>query len=475
MRKKKRPDIFHGIVFYGASELLCLFLCRLYVLPLSWTIFMGAVLLVFLPLWRANRARAVLEDNRLTDAQVYMEQILYAFMRQKKLLTSLEEVSILFPDGNMHRTIQGALRVIRYDYEEEDVMERSLKKIEAEYESDRLHTIHTFLYKVEKIGGECDGIMTLLLKDLNGWRKRMDIYRQDCKKARHNVAIAIFVSLFVCVTANFILPSKIDVSGSGIRIGSTVIFMVTLLLIYTRTDKKLAVDWLRGKDNGKTCGLADKYRSYTAYDEKRERKRSVCYSLVPSALTVFFLIKKSFFAAGIAACVSAVFFCQHKIGHALAKKNLSREIEKAFPKWLMELSLLLQIENVQVSIVKTLRTAPEVLKPALEDFQKKITASPEEALPYLEFLKEFSLPQIQSAMKMLFAISMGNGGNEQEQTAELVERNMNLMERAEALKNEDALAGMYLLFLAPALVGAIKLIIDMTVFLLAFFVQAGSL
>lgn len=52
---------------------------------------------------------------------------------------------------------------------------------------------------------------------------------------------------------------------------------------------------------------------------------------------------------------------------------------------------------------------------------------------------------------------------------------MNLMEQAEALKNEDALAGMYLLFLAPALIGAVKLIVDMTIFLLAFFVQAGNL
>ncbi len=475
MKEKNRANIRHSFVFYAAAELICLCICRLYVLPVPCGIFMGVILLAFLPKWRANRRKCILEDKRLTDAQIYMEQLLYAFMRQQKLLSAIEEVLILFPEGNMHKTLQSAMHMIRYDYEEEDVMERELKKIEDAYENDRLHTIHTFLYKVERIGGECDGMITLLLRDLNGWRKRMDIYRGDCKKARHNVVIAIFVALFVCFTANSILPARIDISDSGVRIGSTIIFMVTLLFIYTRMDKKLAVNWLmHGADDG-AYGLADKYNSYLAYDEKKERRLSVCLSLLPIAVTVFFLSKQSFLAAAIAACVSIILFYQHKIGHALAKKNLSREIEKAFPKWLMELSLLLQIENVQVSIAKTVPTAPEVLRPALEDFQKKITANPEEALPYLEFLKEFSLPQIQSAMKMLYAISMGNGGNEREQTAELVERNMNLMEQAEALKNEDALAGMYLLFLAPALIGAVKLIVDMTIFLLAFFVQAGNL
>ncbi len=38
-----------------------------------------------------------------------------------------------------------------------------------------------------------------------------------------------------------------------------------------------------------------------------------------------------------------------------------------------------------------------------------------------------------------------------------------LLDKAEEMKNEDALAGMYALFLAPQLTGAVKLLADMLV------------
>ena len=168
-------------------------------------------------------------------------------------------------------------------------------------------------------------------------------------------------------------------------------------------------------------------------------------------------------------------FClyQHKIGHFLAKRKLSREIEKAFPHWLMELSLLLQTDNVQVSISRTLSHAPKVLLPALKELIEKLDREPEAAEPYLDFLKEFSNPQIQAAMKMLYAISAGNGGNEKEQLQELIARNQNLMNQAEEMAHEDALAGMYALFLTPSLAGGAKLLVDMTIFMLAFFQHAA--
>ena len=36
---------------------------------------------------------------------------------------------------------------------------------------------------------------------------------------------------------------------------------------------------------------------------------------------------------------------QHRIGHRLMKKNLIADVKSAFPKWLMDLALLIQSEN----------------------------------------------------------------------------------------------------------------------------------
>ncbi len=459
--------------FYLAGEGICLGIGYLYHLTFLWMIAACAILLFFLPKWRRNYRKGKAEQRRLSDAQIYMEQLLYAFMRQEKLLAAIGEVLELFPAGKMHDTLQKAVELIRYDYQEENVTEQALKLIEEEYQNERLVLIHRFLYKVETVGGSYEGITTLLLQDLNGWRQRMDHYQKDCKKERRNVRIAIATAMFICMVTTYLLPSKVDISGNALQMASTIILILVLLMVYTKADNKLAVNWLLEGEKRNESRLADKYGQFLAYDEYKEGRKSICMAVISGFAAFLFGLLSMIPIASGCALLGILLLNQHKIGHYLAKKTLTREIEKAFPHWLMELSLLLQIDNVQVSIAKTVSHAPEVLQPALEELMQEIEKNPEAAQPYLDFLQEFERPQIQSAMKMLYALSVGNGGSEKEQLEELIARNQNLMNQAEELAHEDALAGMYLLFLAPALAGGMKLLVDMTIFMLTFFTQAS--
>lgn len=469
----KRGEIKGSIIFYLAAEGLCMVLGILYRLTLPWMLAMGMLLLLFLPVWRKNHRRSRMEQKRLSDAQIYMEQLLYAFMRQGKLLSAITDVLVLFPEGSMHEVLTQAVTKIRYDYKEKDTTKEALELIESEYRNERLATIHRFLYKVEAIGGSFDGITTLLLQDLNGWRQRMDIYQKKCRRERYHIGIAIGTALTICMITNYLLPKQVDISGNTLRMASTVFMVGILLFIYTKADKRLAVNWLEEGWSAQNGHFADKYREYFAYQEQAEQKKSFLMALVPMCGAVMaFLFGKSLVAV-LCVLLMVFFLYQHKIGHSLAGKKLTREIEKAFPHWLMELSLLLQTDNVQVAISKTLPHVPEVLQPALEEFLRQLEKEPESAKPYLDFLKEFSNPQIQAAMKMLYAVSAGNGGSEKEQLEELIARNQNLMNQAEELAHEDALAGMYALFLAPSLAGGAKLLVDMTIFMLAFFSQAS--
>lgn len=435
---------------------------------------MELVLLLFLPFFQKYRQKMHLEERRLSDTQVYMEQLLYAFSRQGKVLTSLEEVLVLFPSGRMHQTIQRALQLIRYDYEEEDCIRRGLMQIEQNYPNERLHTMHRFLYEVERFGGESEGILELLLKDMNEWRKRLDVYRKEYRQARLHISLAIFIAWLVCLVTQYLLPAEITITDHIVQLISTVLFFVLLLWLYLAANKRMAVDWLQYPDSKANHRLAEKYRHFCGYQEKRERRVSICLAVLPVLAGSVAFVCKKYPIVYLCTALTIFFLYQHKIGHFLEKRLLTREIEKAFPKWLMEISLLLQMDNVQVSIAKTVKDAPAVLKPALEEFEAKLRDNPESAEPYLQFMQEFSLPQVQSAMKMLYAVSMGSGGNEKEQLKELVARNLNLMNQAEELKNQDAFAGMYLLFLAPAVVGGMKLLADMTIFMLTFFAQSGG-
>ena len=90
---------------------------------------------------------------------------------------------------------------------------------------------------------------------------------------------------------------------------------------------------------------------------------NVCYTklLRPAILFIGVFVYFQNIAVLVAGIVVVLFFLnQHKVGHNLAKKKVAREIEKQFPNWLMEVALLLQTDNVQMAIRKSMDSAPEV-------------------------------------------------------------------------------------------------------------------
>src|SRR5690606_5370238 len=98
------------------------------------------------------------------------------------------------------------------------------------------------------------------------------------------------------------------------------------------------------------------------YDEVKEAKSSQKMAIIPVILFIGAFICFKNIAVLVAGVVVVLFFLnQHKIGHSLAMKKVAREIEKQFPNWLMEVALLLQTDNVQMSIRKSMDSAPEVL------------------------------------------------------------------------------------------------------------------
>lgn len=103
---------------------------------------------------------------------------------------------------------------------------------------------------------------------------------------------------------------------------------------------------------------------------------------------------------------------QHRVGRAVAKKTLVRSIKCAFPGWLMDIVLLLQSENVQVALQKSQEHVPPVLRRDLDILVGQLEMEPESVLPYHRFLKSFQIPEVHSAMSMLFSVSMGNSGRQ---------------------------------------------------------------
>ena len=124
-------------------------------------------------------------------------------------------------------------------------------------------------------------------------------------------------------------------------------------------------------------------------------------------------------------------FKQHQIGRALQRKTLIKEIKYAFPKWLLDLVLILQSENVYMALQKSLEHVPGVLRKEVQNLVERLEMEPKSSVPYHMFLEEFHLPEIHSAMGVLYGLSIGNSANMDKQIGELVEKNLALLDVAE--------------------------------------------
>ncbi|MBR4026463.1 MAG: hypothetical protein IKJ01_02740, partial [Lachnospiraceae bacterium] len=250
-----------------------------------------------------------------------------------------------------------------------------------------------------------------------------------------------------------------------------VIFVDDLIII--KAQSYLAIDWgaLQIAEDEEVA--TKKMKSFREYNEQSERKLSFLLGSIAIIITaIFFLQGKEWHGAG-GLLLTIFFLNQHKIGRNLARKTLTREIKYAFSGWLLDLALLLQSENVQVALEKSKLYVPGVLKVELFELVERLEKEPESAEPYHQFLQIFMIPEIHSAMSILYSLSIGNSGNADKQISELVEKNLEILDISEEEKIRNMGSGMYLLFLAPVLTASFKLLVDM-VFLMLGFLQSSS-
>ena len=129
----------------------------------------------------------------------------------------------------------------------------------------------------------------------------------------------------------------------------------------------------------------------------------------------------------------------------------------------------MQSNNVHVSIFLTINDdTPAILKPELEKLRDAITEDPNSNQPFLDFFKEFDLPEVSSAMKMIYSISKGTGADKADQIEDIVDGNIQAMDRAQQIINEDSLSGLDTLFWMPFLTAGSLIFCYLMVYLIAF-------
>ncbi len=434
---------------------------------------LAVVCLGNLPFLILDGYKQMYEHKCFLDVSDYMEQILYSFRMNPKIVNALKDTSSLFETGRMHNAICEAVDYIEQGKYQWDLYGEALELIEREYPANRLPSIHEYLRMVESNGGSCKEAIDLLLQDKAVWADNVLLLQEDKKAARTKVIFSLAVTMILAVVFHSVyrsMPAQYTIVEHPVTQAATVLYLLLNILIFRKANKEIARSWLI-QENKEQEKLSGYYRMVMEFDEKKERNKSLILggSLCLFGLGVWGLGHP--FGALLAAGAGGILLNQHKMGYRLAYDRVVKEINRVFPSWLMEMALLMQGNNVQVSIEKTIEHAPAVLKEELQRLSDSLKSRQDAIEPYLDFLKMFQLSSVQSSMKMLYAISESGSGDAQSQIQILVQRNSKMLDKSEKLSNEKSLAGINSIFYLPQITVSFQTMVNMVVFMVVFLGQ----
>lgn len=432
----------------------------------------GIVALLLLPVVVMNVYRRMYEQKRFSDVCDYMEQILYAFQKERKILASLEECREVFSDGMMKQGVTEAIAYIKAGQIKTDagIFAEAFQQIEKRYPCEKLHTVHELLVNAEERGGDVENSIRLLIEDIEVWKRQVYSLQKSKKTCHTECILSIIAAAVVCGIDMYVMESvknmmqtSKDVSVFSVTPVQLTSFFFVLICFFAfyKSSKKMTDDWLSKKVENEEQ-LIKSYEYVASYDENKEQVKSVMLSLpffAGAVLSYFFVAP----AVSIICIVIAVFLLfQHKFSYNMMKKEVKEALYQAFSEWMMDMSLLLQTNNVQVAIIKSIPRAERIMQSELLTLAERIKMNPGDIRSYAAFCETYDIPEISTCMKMLYSISESGGGDVQKQIENLIMHVHALEEKEAELRNENISFKMRSISFYPVVGTSAKLFIDMT-------------
>lgn len=444
------------------SVALCLLLFGQYLgLTGIYILALVVVVVLNLPILIRNIYNSKREHQRFIDVGNYIEQLLYSFKRHSKIDSALEDTLQIFPSGQMHEVIIQALEHMRESFTKGNAYEEALGFVAAEYDCGIVGRIHKFLVSVEMLGGAHESAVDLLIDDRNKWVNRTLEAQKGKVNLRRNMTLAVMFSLAIISITVLMIPKEFgNVKDNHLAMVTTLIILSSNYLLWVFVQCKLSGSYIDSGGALSDDAIGRYMTKVKSQDMNIKRIYVVSAMGVVSSAGLYLWAGNLLLPSGVLFLVWLM-VTQNARTTSLAKRKISREVEKAFPDWMLGVSLRLQTENVQVAIEHSIDEAPYVMRSELGILIENMEEDPLGIGPYLLFFKELGLPELQSAMKMLYAMSQYGSEEVTGQISTLVERNSKLQDKSEQMKMEDYLAGMGFLVLLPMLLGSIKMLVDM--------------
>ena len=363
------------------------------------------------------------------EITAYLEQLLCSYKRRSKIPSAIEDCSKLYPvKSRMGYVLQQALYILRTGegVRNNAIVETALKKVEDLYPSRRMRMIHIFLCRAEKTGGEKEEELDILLRDLQMWKRRVLLYQKKKQYIRGESAAATILSILLCYLSIRLIHWNLRerLTGTDVLQYTTAVVILFLIGAEVFLLHRLTGSWL------------DIQRLNAA--ERRRRMKS--YRKVKSG------------GKGISGYLAGR-FCQ-------------REVEREFPFWLLSLTLYLQQEGVYQAIQMCRTQREDFFDEEVQRLLDAIYENPSGLQPFLDFFKELELAELQTGMKLLYAVGSNSRADTGRQLRFLVEQNSIVMDQSERNRFDSQAAGMAFIKQIPLIIACVKVVFDLILLLM---------
>lgn len=134
----------------------------------------------------------------------------------------------------------------------------------------------------------------------------------------------------------------------------------------------------------------------------------------------------------------------------------------------MQITLLMQFNNVPVSIAQSYDTAPGILKPEIREMLVALDAEPTSPVPYNNFGKNVNLSSVNEVMNTLYSVQNAFGADVEREIDAIFEQNRKLNESISEQHRKDKKAANEIYLFLEVGAGCVLLIVDLVFMVVCF-------
>lgn len=434
-------------------------------------VYLGVVIIAMigsLPKIITDTYKGLDSQQRFNDLNNYLEQLLMSFARRSNLLIAIQETRQIFPEGQMAQTLDQVINHIE-NAPGNEVYREGLLLVEAKYSCSRLKKVHDFLMEVEKIGGNYGDVLNLIDQERLLWQERIYLIAASKKQIEKNIYLSCLMATIIAAVMGLILPRELNVFALDYLQQITTVYLVAVIAVITMAHSLLSggyfneLNFLNREEYEKHLGL---YRQRGLFN-----KTDLVSLAALLALMVVLLLTGQLLGGGLLGLMFVFVLIKTGSRRKRSLRTLKSNLNIAFMYWLLDISLLLQNNNIHVAIKQSIATAPPLLQNDLKSLNANLEKWPNSIKPYQEFLNEFDLPDVKSVMRNFYALDKNGVGGNGKFLNDLIARNNHLVDKTEKIALESKMAYINVFQYLPMLLATFKLLGDLVGFMLVLIIK----